>query len=177
MSFTRPLSTPKEVILMKKLKVSKAAIAVSTAVLMTTSLLTPVISASSANRLTLTPDKYEIKPGDRIAVSLDYVPSDSGIAGFTIDVHYDPNAMSIYVPDKDMSAGSAFSVVTNNEFDDGVIKIVGANMRGTNVSSAGNVTTLYFDVKDTCREYGSRFEQRLCECRLQGAHTERPRKG
>ena len=134
---------------MKKLFVSKAAVSVSTAVLMATSLLGPVISAASANKLSLSPNTYEVKPGDRITLSLDYTPSDTGAAGFTINVHYDPEMADVFVPDDDLASGSAFSVVTNYEAGYGVVKIVGANMAGTNVKKAAQVTTLTFDVKDS----------------------------
>lgn len=137
---------------MTKLKVSKAAMAVSTAVFMTTNMLTPAISASGANKFDLTPSSFEIKPGERLSLSLDYKPSDSGVAGFTINVYYDPQSVDVYVPEQDMSAGSPFSLVTNDN-KNGTITIVGANMSGTNVTKAANLTTLYFDVKDEAEGY------------------------
>ena len=137
---------------MTKLKVSKAAMAVSTAVFMTANMLTPAISASGANKFDLTPSSFEIKPGERLSLSLDYKPSDSGVAGFTINVYYDPQSVDVYVPEQDMSAGSPFSLVTNDN-KNGTITIVGANMSGTNVTEAANLTTLYFDVKDEAEGY------------------------
>lgn len=134
---------------MNRLKVSKAAVAASTAVLMVSSLMVPVTSASGANRINLSPDKNIVKPGDRVSLSVDYVPSDSGVAGFTIDVHYDPTQLGVFIPAEDMSAGSAFSVITNTDSELGTIKIVGADMGGMNVDESTHITTLFFDVKNT----------------------------
>ncbi len=133
---------------MKRLKVSRAAVAVSTAVLMTSTLLTPVTSASGANRINLSPDKTIVKPGDRLSLSVDYVPSDSGVAGFTIDVRYDPSQMNVFVPSDDMSASSAFSVITNTDTDTGSIRIIGSEQGGSNVSDSTHITTLMFDIKN-----------------------------
>lgn len=139
---------------MKNLKVSKAAIALSTAVLMTGNIIGPVASASVANKLSLTPNTFDIKPGERLSLSVDYAPSDSGVAGFTISVHFDPQSMDVYVPDEDMSAGSAFALVSNyDNAGSGVITLVGANMAGTNVTEKSNITTLYFDIKDDAEGY------------------------
>lgn len=73
-----------------KLKVNKIALSLAAAALIVTSLLSTVTSASAANEITLTADKSAVKPGERINVTMGFIPDETGAAGITVNLHYDP---------------------------------------------------------------------------------------
>ena len=83
---------------MKKLKINKVALSVATAFLMLTSIVSTVASASGGNEIKLTSDKNFAKAGDSINVKASLEPDKTGVAGFTIDLHYDPSKVTVYVP-------------------------------------------------------------------------------
>ena len=118
---------------MKKLKINKVALSVATAFLMLTSIVSTVASASGGNEIKLTSDKNFAQAGDSINKKASLEPDKKGVAGFTIDLHYDPSKVTVYVPtDKESEStynvGSKFSVITNYVASSGTIKIVGANL-------------------------------------------------
>ena len=103
---------------MKKLKINKMALSVATAFLMLTSIVSTVASASGGNEIKLTSDKNFAQSGDSINVKASLEPDKTGVAGFTIDLHYDPSKVTVYVPTDEESestynVGSKFSVITN----------------------------------------------------------------
>lgn len=138
---------------MKKLKINKMALSVATAFLMLTSIVSTVASASGGNEIKLTSDKNFAKAGDSINVKASLDPDKTGVAGFTIDLHYDPSKVTVYVPTDEESestynVGSKFSVITNYVASSGTIKIVGANLTGSNIKDKTDLALATFKVKD-----------------------------
>lgn len=138
---------------MKKLKINKMALSVATAFLMLTSIVSTVASASGGNEIKLTSDKNFAQPGDSINIKASLEPDKTGVAGFTIDLHYDPSKVTVYVPTDEESestynVGSKFSVITNYVASSGTIKIVGANLTGSNIKDSTDLALATFKVKD-----------------------------
>ena len=138
---------------MKKLKINKVALSVATAFLMLTSIVSTVASASGGNEIKLTSDKNFAQAGDSINIKASLEPDKTGVAGFTIDLHYDPSKVTVYVPtDKESEStynvGSKFSVITNYVASSGTIKIVGANLTGSNIKDSTDHALATFKVKD-----------------------------
>lgn len=138
---------------MKKLKINKMALSVATAFLMLTSIVSTVASASGGNEIKLTSDKNFAQAGDSINVKASLDPDKTGVAGFTIDLHYDPSKVTVYVPTDEESestynVGSKFSVITNYVASSGTIKIVGANLTGSNIKDRTDLALATFKVKD-----------------------------
>lgn len=138
---------------MKKIKINKMALSVATAFLMLTSIVSTVASASGGNEIKLTSDKNFAQAGDSINVKASLEPDKTGVAGFTIDLHYDPSKVTVYVPTDEESestynVGSKFSVITNYVASSGTIKIVGANLTGSNIKDRTDLALATFKVKD-----------------------------
>ena len=138
---------------MKKLKINKMALSVATAFLMLTSIVSTVASASGGNEIKLTSDKNFAKAGDSINIKASLEPDKTGVSGFTIDLHYDPSKVTVYVPTDEESestynVGSKFSVITNYVASSGTIKIVGANLTGSNIKDSTDLALATFKVKD-----------------------------
>ena len=138
---------------MKKLKINKMALSVATAFLMLTSIVSTVASASGGNEIKLTSDKNFAQAGDSINVKASLEPDKTGVAGFTIDLHYDPSKVTVYVPTDEESestynVGSKFSVITNYVASSGTIKIVGANLTGSNIKDRTDLALATFKVND-----------------------------
>lgn len=138
---------------MKKLKINKMALSVATAFLMLTSIVSTVASASGGNEIKLTSDKNFAQAGDSINIKASLDPDKTGVAGFTIDLHYDPSKVTVYVPTDEESestynVGSKFSVITNYVASSGTIKIVGANLTGSNIKDSTDLALATFKVKD-----------------------------
>lgn len=138
---------------MKKLKINKIALSVATAFLMLTSIVSTAASASGGNEIKLTSDKNFAQAGDSINIKASLEPDKTGVAGFTIDLHYDPSKVTVYVPSEAESestynVGSKFSVITNYVASSGTIKIVGANLTGSNIKDSTDLALATFKVKD-----------------------------
>lgn len=138
---------------MKKLKINKIALSAATAFLMLTSIVSTVASASGGNEIKLTSDKTFAQAGDSINITASLEPGKTGVAGFTIDLHYDPSKVTVYVPTEAESegaynVGSKFSVITNYVASSGTVKIVGANLTGSNIKDTTDLALATFKVKD-----------------------------
>ena len=138
---------------MKKLKINKIALSAATAFLMLTSIVSTVASASGGNEIKLTSDKTFAQAGDSINITASLDPDKTGVAGFTIDLHYDPSKVTVYVPTEAESegaynVGSKFSVITNYVASSGTVKIVGANLTGSNIKDTTDLALATFKVKD-----------------------------
>lgn len=143
----------KEVLAMGKkiLKTSKAATALSTAVLIAGSPILAAVHAAGTNDFTLTADTYDVKAGDVVNVKVGFSPDTEGAAGFTLLLHYDPEEVEVYVPaagDPKFNVGSDFSVITNYGGTEGVVKIVGANLSSSNIRNATDIALAQFTVLD-----------------------------
>ncbi|WP_124097987.1 cohesin domain-containing protein [Ruminococcus sp. Marseille-P6503] len=133
-----------------KLKVNKLALSLAAAVLIATSLLSPATSASADNEITLTADKTSAKEGERLNVTVGFIPNETGAAGFTVNLHYDPNKVEVYIPaetDSAYKADSKFSVVTDYAYSKGIVRIIGANLVNSNITSATDLALATFTVK------------------------------
>ena len=140
-----------------KFRINKAALSIATAVMMVTSML-PMFtgSAAAANEITLSADKSTYTAGERIDVSVGLDPDETGAAGFTLNLHYDPEKVSVHIPTASEAAtkynvGSAFSVITNYTHSEGVVRLVGANLTGGNITSYTNLGLASFDVKSSAK--------------------------
>ncbi len=137
----------------KNLKINKAALSVSTAFLMVSSVVNLGTSAAQTNKFTVTADKTQANAGDKINVTVGFTPDNEGAAGFTISLHYDPTKVAVYVPtdeeaENEFAADSRFSVITNYSAGEGTVKIVGADLKGANVTKETPVALAEFTVLD-----------------------------
>lgn len=136
-----------------RFRVNKIALSLATAFLMISSIVTMATSAAGTNRLTLSADKTTVQAGDTFNVTVGCQPDSSGIAGFTISLHYDPSKLSVYIPTEEelestYDVSGKFSVITNYAATGDSIKIVGANLKGTNVKQSSDIALATFTVKD-----------------------------
>ncbi|GEM_PF-103428 len=139
---------------MKRLKVCRPALAASTAFLMISSIVSMAASASGTNEIKLSSDKISANVGDTINVTASIAPDKAGVAGFTLDLHFDPKDVSVYIPTEDelsskYDLSGSFTVITNYSASDSYVKIVGANLKGQNVKSESDIALATFTVKDT----------------------------
>ena len=139
---------------MKKLKVCRPALAASTAFLMLSSVVAMAASASGTNEIKLRSDKVSANVGDTINVTASIAPDKTGVAGFTLDLHFDPKDVSVYIPtEEELSSkydlSGSFTVITNYSASDSYVKIVGANLKGQNVTSENDIALATFTVNDT----------------------------
>ncbi len=138
------------------LKVNKPALAAATAGLMTMSAMSAFSLAGSAaqnSEITLSADKLTASAGDMVNVKVGFEPGDTGAAGFTIDLHYDPDKVDVYIPNStELSSkydvGSKFSVIANYSSAPGEVRIVGANLSSDNITSDTDLALASFKVKD-----------------------------
>ncbi len=129
-------------------KFHKFALSAAAAVFTITTAVSTV-SAAQKNRLVLSCGSDNAQAGDVITVDLRCIPDLAGAAGFTIDVCYDPEAVSLSVPaDGGYVTAGGFSVVRNFTYSDGRVRLVGANMTGSNVTEETVLTELDFTVND-----------------------------
>lgn len=137
-----------------KLKVNKIALSLSTAFLMISSIVSAAVSAAEVNKITVNADRTNAGAGDRINVTVGFSPDDRGAAGFTLSLHYDPSKVEVYIPteeetDTDFDLGGKFSVITNYGAAEDAVKIVGANLDGSNITEDTPIATASFTVKDS----------------------------
>lgn len=136
-----------------KLRVNKAALSLSTAFLMVSSVVSVATSAAGTNEIKLSADKAFAQAGDKIELTVSYSPDDVGVAGMTLILHYDPKKTAVYVPtddemDTDFDLGGEFSVITNYAASESTVKIVGAKLGGGNVTEETPVARAEFTVLD-----------------------------
>ncbi len=139
-----------------KLKVNKAALSCATAVMMVTQMVSMLgTSASAANEIRLVTDKTSAAPGERISVSVDYIPNEAGASGMTLELHYDPDQVEVHIPTAQeaetiYNVPSSFSVITNYAYSEGIVRIIGANLLNTNIENETSLTLASFDVREFC---------------------------
>ncbi|MGN0634102.1 MAG: hypothetical protein ACI4JW_09575 [Oscillospiraceae bacterium] len=131
-----------------KMRFPKTALSITTAVVTLASTVTAV-NAAQRNEITLSSSQSSAQSGETFNITLGYQPDDVGASGFTIDLHYDTEAVNLNIPsDGGYTAAGEFAVVTNFEAQDGVIRIVGANLSGGNVNKNVTLGDFSFTVKD-----------------------------
>lgn len=136
-----------------RFRVNRIALSLATAFLMISSIVTMATSAAGTNRLTLSADKTDVQAGDTFNVTVGLAPDSSGIAGFTVSLHYDSSKLSVYIPSEEelestYDVSSKFSVIANYAAAEDTIKIVGANLKGSNVKQNTDLALATFTVKD-----------------------------
>ncbi len=136
-----------------RFRVNRIALSLATAFLMISSIVTMATSAAGTNQLTLSADKTDVQTGDTFNVTIGYKPDSRGIAGFTISLHYDSSKLSVYIPTEEelestYDVSGKFSVITNYSATGDTIKIVGANLKGSNVNQNTDLALATFTVKD-----------------------------
>lgn len=133
----------------KYLKTSKAAMSVSTAFLVISTIVSAAGNAAQTNEFVISADKSYADTGDSFNVFIDFLPDVTGAAGFTVDLHYDAEKVAPNVPDGDgVSAGDDFYIVSNYKVDDGIVRLVGVNMGGDNVNKDSRIASASFTVLD-----------------------------
>lgn len=126
----------------------KRAITAATAVMTLTTVVTSV-DAAAKNEITIGADRGTVAAGESFDLAVGLTPDGTGISGFTVDLHYDTDAVTLNIPDEsEYSPDSKFALVTNFEYADGVVRIVGGNLSGTNVKVQTLIADLDFTVKD-----------------------------
>ena len=128
---------------------------IAAAVIATTAVTTS-ISASDANRITISPAKTSVNPGESFDVMVGYEPGDDGIAAFTIDLHYDNTKLEVYEPTSDELNGkynvnTKFNYVSfNYTYSPSVVRITGYSMN--NVKTNSNLALVTFKVKSGAKD-------------------------
>lgn len=126
----------------------KRAIAAAAAVLTLTSAVNTA-NASQRNEITIESSASSVSNGDTFSITVGYEPDSTGASGFTVDLHYDTDAVNINIDASGEYAPSGgFAIVTNIREDDGIVRIVGANLNGSNVTDSTVLANLSFTVKD-----------------------------
>ncbi|SDA24448.1 hypothetical protein SAMN02910447_02525 [Ruminococcus sp. YE71] len=126
----------------------KRAIAAASALLTLTSAVTTV-SATQKNEIALEIDTKELHSGDSFNLTVEFRPDDIGACGFTIDLHYDPKAVTLIIPDESSyNVGGDFTLVTNFEYDNETVRITGADLSCKNVLKDTDIAFLTFVVND-----------------------------
>ena len=136
-----------------RIRISKAALSLSTAFLMVSSIVSMTTTAAATNEFVLTADRSSAAPGDTVNVMLAYSPDADGVAGFTMLLHYDPEKCSVYIPtdeelETEFDIDSRFAVITNYDYSYDTVRIVGADMTGSNVKKDTPITMAQFTVLD-----------------------------
>ncbi|MBR1392377.1 MAG: hypothetical protein IJ561_00915 [Ruminococcus sp.] len=136
-----------------RFKINKPLLSIATAIMMVTSMISMLgTSAAAANEITLSCDKSYATEGQRINVTVGYLPGEVGAAGFTLNLHFDNSKLNVHIPTENETAkynvGSAFSVITNYDYAPGVVRIVGADLTSSNIASATSLSLASFDVKN-----------------------------
>lgn len=147
----KPTAVKEDIIM--RFRVNKIALSLATAFLMISSIVTVAMSAAGTNQLTVSSDKTNVQAGDTFNVTVGYKPDNSGVAGFTVSLHYDSSKLSVYIPTEEelestYDVSGKFSVITNYAATDNTIKIVGANLKGSNVKQNTDIALATFTVKD-----------------------------
>ncbi|MBR1724326.1 MAG: hypothetical protein IJ723_04825 [Ruminococcus sp.] len=126
----------------------KRAISAAAAVMTLTTVVTSV-DAAAKNEITIESSKSSLLPGESFELTVGYSPDKVGASGFTIDLHYDASAVTLNVPaESDYAPDSKFALVTNFEYDEGTVRIVGADLSGGNVTQQTVIADLDFTVND-----------------------------
>ena len=128
------------------LKTSKAVLSAATALLTVSSIASSATSAAQVNEFRIVSDKNYAAAGDRINISVDLLPGDLGTTGFSFDLHFDPKKVSLIVPDKINE--SDFSVVSSYDAKKGILRVVGAELSGENVTDDTRLNIASFTVLD-----------------------------
>lgn len=122
-----------------------------TAAAVAATIVTTSISASNANRITVSPSKTSVNPGETVDVMVGYEPGSDGIAAFTVDLRYDSSRLEVYEPTSDeldgkYNVGTKFNYVSfNYTYGDGIVRITGYN--STNLKTKSNLALVTFKVK------------------------------
>lgn len=126
----------------------KRAISAAAAILTLTSAVT-VTSASQRNEITLESSTSSASAGEVFNVDLGLKTDSKGVSGFTIDFCFDPEAVTLDVAQSsEYTPNGGFTIVTNYEYDKGVVRLVGANMNSENVTKDSVLASLVFTVND-----------------------------
>ncbi len=126
----------------------KRALSAAVALLTLTSAVTTV-NAAQKNKITIECEKSSVSSGESFDVSLNYEPDGNGASGFTIDFHYNSDALTLNIPtDNEYSSYDGFIIVTNYEYEDGVVRLVGANLNAENVTDYTQLADFSFTVND-----------------------------
>lgn len=126
----------------------KRAIAATAAVLTLTSAVNTV-NASQRNEITIESSASSVSSGDTFNITVGYEPDSTGASGFTVDLHYDTDAVNLNInASGEYAPSGGFALVTNIQADDGIVRIVGANLTGSNVTNSTVLANLSFTVKD-----------------------------
>lgn len=138
----------------KRLKISRKAVSLSTAVVLLNSILSVSANAAGRSEFTLSADKSSVRAGDTVDVTVGLSPDAEGASGFTVCLHYDPNEVSVYVPaskENGFGGDGDFTVITNYNYSQGVVKIVGVDLNGGNITSDSVLAKARFTVLDGAR--------------------------
>lgn len=126
----------------------KRALSVTTALLTLTTAVTTA-DAAQRNEITIKSDATSASSGDTFNVSVGYDPDSLGASGFTVDLYYDTDMVSLNLPQSDdYEVANGFAVVTNYEAGENFIRIVGANLSGGNVKEETEIGSFSFTVKE-----------------------------
>ncbi len=128
------------------LKTSKAVLSAATALLTVSSIASSATSAAQVNEFRIVSDKNYAAAGDRINISVDLLPGDLGTTGFSFNLHFDPQKVSLIVPDRINE--SDFSVVSSYDAKKGIVRVVGAELSGENVTDDTRLNIASFTVLD-----------------------------
>lgn len=126
----------------------KRALSVTAAMLTLTSAVATV-NAAQRNEITLKSSADSAAGGETFEITLGYEPDSTGASGFTVDLHYDPEAISLNVEQSaEYVPSGGFAIVTNFDAAEGTVRVVGANLTGDNVTEDTELARLSFTVNE-----------------------------
>ena len=129
---------------------------VTAAVIAASAITGGISSASSANRITISPSDTVVSPGDTFDVMVAFEPGSDGVAAFTVDLRYDSDKLEVYNPTQEelenkYNVSSKFNYVSYNyKFSSDAVRITGYS--ANNVKTKSNLALVTFKVKDTAKD-------------------------
>ena len=127
---------------------SRVISAVSAVVLAFNTVLSTAGSEVRMNKFVISADKTTASSGDAVNVDVELFTDDMGVAGFTVDLHYDPDIMQPVLTDAVSDPDGNFYTITNYSYEIGVVRVVGACMTGDNLTADVPVLSADFTILD-----------------------------
>lgn len=110
-----------------------------------TTIISPNVMAAKANTFTLSSNKGTATAGQTVEVTLSYNSGDDPVSGFTIDLTYDPNVVSV---NSEKAVSSSFnSGGINLNYSSNTVRVSRYNA-DNNVTGKTNIVTIVFNVKN-----------------------------
>ncbi|MCD8095353.1 MAG: cohesin domain-containing protein [Ruminococcus sp.] len=134
------------------LKFHKRALSAAVALLTLTSAVTTV-NAAKQNEIRIKTSSETVNAGDTFDVTVELSPDSTGVSCFTLDIYYDSDSLTLNTQQsEEYSVSGDFEIVTNFDYSDDCVRIIGANLSDSNVTENTVIETLSFTANDNYSE-------------------------